>query len=96
MGNCAHADDFERTVWVRSAPVRMQSAQPHSAELWVRLFLTDMSQSFMNLYVESSIVPIERWDCHRSEVFQILLAVTWCFNFEINVYLIFHKILKNE
>ena len=27
-------------------------------------------------YVELSIVPIERWDCRCSEVFQILLAVT--------------------
>ena len=29
--NCACTDDFERTVRVRSAPVRVRSAQPHSA-----------------------------------------------------------------
>ena len=30
-GNCARADDFEIIVRVRSAPVRVRSAQPHSA-----------------------------------------------------------------
>ena len=29
-GNCARTDDFERTVRVRSAHVRVRSAQPYS------------------------------------------------------------------
>ena len=46
--NCARTDDFERTVRVRSAPVRVRSAQPYSAGTVVHYF---------DIYLVSPPVP---------------------------------------